>query len=235
MLWVQNGYALRSMGVSSLGKALKAQIRRFSDLILNLQSDSDEWQLKRLNLTRSVIHLSGLSVVFLRKLVGVNLTLSLIMIVTFIYLISELLRLRNKSFPLINLTIKASRNEERNQLIIRPVYYAVGIAASMIIFPENIGNSAITIVTLGDCLAGLSGTIIGRNPIPYNRDKTIEGSLVGFISAFLVSCVFVSVHVAFLGALTGAFAESCDRLLDDNLAVPLASGLVMSLLSLPFP
>lgn len=173
--------------------------------------------------------------VLLRALVGVNLTVSLIMIITFCYLISELLRLRNRAFPLINLTIKAARDEEKSRFIVRPVYYAIGIVLSLILFSEEIGNSAITIMTLGDCLAGLSGAIIGRTPIPYNRDKTIEGSLVGFISAFLVSCMFVPLHVAFLGALTGAFAESCDKLIDDNLAVPLASGLVMSFISLLLP
>jgi dolichol kinase len=73
----------------------------------------------------------------------------------------------------------------------------------------------------------LFGAAIGRTPIPYNVSKTIEGSLIGFASAFLAACLFVSVPIALLGAITGGLVESRDRLIDDNLSVPLISGCAM--------
>jgi dolichol kinase len=144
-----------------------------------------------------------------------------------LYLLSEFFRLRNKSSPLAKLTLAAAREEEMGSFVLKPLYYALGIALALVVFPENIGDSAIVVLTIGDGLAALFGAAIGRTPIPYNVSKTIEGSLIGFASAFLAACLFVSVPIALLGAITGGLVESRDRLIDDNLSVPLISGCAM--------
>lgn len=183
--------------------------------------------MKRLNLARSLIHLSGVAVVPARKLLGTYVVLYLIALASGLYLLSEFFRLRNKSFPLVKLTLAAARDEEKSSLVVKPLYYALGVALTILVFPENIGDAAVAILTIGDGLAALSGAAVGRTPIPYNVNKTVEGSLVGFVSSFVVACLFVSVPTALLGAATGALVESHGRLIDDNLSVPFISGFVM--------
>jgi dolichol kinase len=183
--------------------------------------------LKKINLVRSIIHLSGFLTVFLRIHFGSFFTLAFIAIASIAYVSSEFLRLKKKSFPLIKLTIKAARDEEKKSFIVKPIYYAVGIALSLILFPINIGNSAIAILAIGDGIAGLSGAIIGKTPIPYNKNKTIEGSLIGFSIAFLAASLFSPLEIALIGAFAGALLESYNKFIEDNLFIPLFSGLAM--------
>jgi len=183
--------------------------------------------MKKINLVRSLIHLSGFLTIFLRINLGLTLVLLLITVTSIIYCLSEFLRLKGKTFPLIKLTIKAAKDEEKKSFIIKPIYYAIGIASALILFPNSIGNSAIAILTIGDSLAGLSGTTIGKTPIPYNKNKTVEGSLIGFSIAFFAANLFSPMKIALIGAFVGALTESYDKFIEDNLFIPLVSGFIM--------
>ncbi|MEM3476394.1 MAG: hypothetical protein QXL69_03880 [Candidatus Bathyarchaeia archaeon] len=183
--------------------------------------------MKKANLIRAIIHLSGSSIIFLRIHFGLFFALTLIAITSIAYVFSEFLRLKKKSFILIKLTIKAARDEEKKSFIIKPIYYAIGIVLSLILFPSNIGNSAIAILTIGDSLAGLIGSKLGKTPIPYNKNKTIEGSLIGFSTAFLAASLFSPLESALIGAFAGALIESCGNSIEDNLFIPLVSGSTM--------
>jgi dolichol kinase len=183
--------------------------------------------MKKINLVRSLIHLSGFLTIFLRINLGLTFVLLLITVTSIIYCFSEFLRLKGKTFPLIKLTIKAAKDEEKKSFIIKPIYYAIGIASALILFPNSIGNSAIAILTIGDSLAGLSGTIIGKTPIPYNKNKTVEGSLIGFSIAFFAANLFSPMKIALIGAFVGALTESYDKFIEDNLFIPLVSGFIM--------
>jgi dolichol kinase len=183
--------------------------------------------MKKINLVRSLIHLSGFLTIFLRINLGLTLVLLLITVTSIIYCLSEFLRLKGKTFPLIKLTIKAAKDEEKKSFIIKPIYYAIGIASALILFPNSIGNSAIAILTIGDSLAGLSGTTIGKTPIPYNKNKTVEGSLIGFSIAFFAANLFSPMKIALIGAFVGALTESYNKFIEDNLFIPLVSGFIM--------
>ncbi len=183
----------------------------------------------KLNVLRSVIHISGIIIIFIRTFLGSKFTLGLIVVVSFLYFISEVIRLRSRYFPLVRLTLLASREEEKDRFIVKPLYYAAGIAGSILLFPQNIGDAAIVILTLGDGLASILGTLFGRTRNPFNRSKTIEGTILGFITAFLVSSLLVHVKIALLGAVIGAVVESYGKPIDDNISVPLLSGLAMIL------
>ncbi len=184
--------------------------------------------MKKINLVRSFIHLSGFLTIFLRIKFGSVFVLTLIIIVSIVYCISEFLRLKRRDLPLIaSLTFKAARNEELKGFIIKPIYYAVGIALALILFPSEIGNAAIAILTIGDGLAGLSGVTIGKTSIPYNKNKTVEGTLIGFSTAFFTAIFFSPIKIVLIGVFTGALIESCNKFMEDNLFIPLVSGFIM--------
>jgi len=184
--------------------------------------------MKKINLVRSLIHLSGFSIIFLRIKLGLLFVLSLVIVASIVYCSSEFLRLKGKSFPLINsLTLKAARNEEVKGFIIKPIYYAIGIALALILFPSEIGNAAITFLTIGDSLAGLSGATVGKTPIQYNKNKTVEGTLIGFSVAFFITIFLSPIKLALIGVFAGALIESCNKFMEDNLFIPLISGFAM--------
>lgn len=117
-------------------------------------------------------------------------------------------------------------------------YYFIAVALVVAIWgrtnPE-VPTVAWLILAVAD---GLSG-IVGRKdalPVPYNRGKTSIGSLAFFVSAF--GCVIFTyfwfgvaisdaqIFSALVIALATAFLESLPALVDDNLLVGVASGIL---------
>lgn len=120
-------------------------------------------------------------------------------------------------------------------------YYFIAVALVIAIWgranPE-IPTAAWLILAVAD---GLSG-IVGRKnalPIPYNRSKTSVGSIAFLASAF--GCVMFTyawfgvpiadaqVFSALVIALATAFVESLPPVVDDNLMVGVASGILLYL------
>jgi len=62
---------------------------------------------------------------------------------------------------------------------------------------------------------------MGRHPLPYNRRKTLEGSLAFFVFS-LPACLFVGWIGIALAAIT-AIVESLATPVDDNLLTPIAA------------
>ncbi len=84
---------------------------------------------------------------------------------------------------------------------------------------------------VGDTLAYFVGMRFGR--IRYPNGKSLEGTL-GFVAfSVLVSLLVpgVSVFVKGTGIAIGAFLEALEKPLDDNLLLPLGSGLGMEVIS----
>jgi dolichol kinase len=61
------------------------------------------------------------------------------------------------------------------------------------------------------------------------QKKTLEGTLAFLVVGFLVALTQVTFYPAVLGALSGAIIEAYSPI-DDNIPIPLLSGLVMSLI-----
>ncbi|MDX1632286.1 MAG: DUF92 domain-containing protein, partial [Thermoanaerobaculia bacterium] len=113
----------------------------------------------------------------------------------------------------------------------------------VLVFPSRLEIAAAVwgILAFGDGTATLAGRILGRRSLPWNRKKTWIGSLAfcGFgtvASSLLLSWTAPGVPLPFaLGvcgatSLLAAAVESLPHGLDDNLGVPLVSGLFLSCL-----
>ena len=57
-----------------------------------------------------------------------------------------------------------------------------------------------------------------------------ESVLAGFFFAFLVACLFVAPWIALAGAAVGMFVEVLPLPVNDNLLIPLCTGLVLRFL-----
>jgi len=114
------------------------------------------------------------------------------------------------------------------------VIYPFAVLLLVILFHRRmeVAGAAWGIMAAGDSAASWIGRRLGRRPIPWNRAKTVEGSIAFALAAFGFSWAILAStgHGAVAsGVLAGAasvfaaFMESLPWKLDDNLTVPLLS------------
>jgi len=180
---------------------------------------------------REMIHISGILVPFVCiYLLSDRLVSLLILAFTSIYTASEVSRMLGKNLPIIStITLKAADRSELQEFVTRPIAYALGIASSLLLFRPPISYASIAILTLGDGSAAIFGKRLGRTVFPLNKGKRVEGSLFGFIFAFFGATLFISPTKALIGAVTGILAECLPSPIDDNVTIPLVSGVTLTL------
>lgn len=98
--------------------------------------------------------------------------------------------------------------------------YATGVLIVATFLPSvEQAAAAILILALGDAASTLVG-MKGKIKLPYNKRKTLEGSISFFIASlpgyFFVGPVIIPI------AVVGAVVESLDLPFDDNITVPIA-------------
>ena len=88
---------------------------------------------------------------------------------------------------------------------------------------------AIFTVALSDSLAAIVGERWGRHRIPYNRAKTMEGSLAFFVMAVASGLFYFPLSVALPAAAAATVVESLRLEAWDNFFVPITTGFVTML------
>lgn len=181
---------------------------------------------------RETIHMGSFMLTFISMYITGNILLtSLILLITILYSISEIARAHGISIPIISaITWNAANKTELYEIATAPIYFALGITISLVIFPEPIRYVAITILTLGDGGAHIFGMKFGRTPLPFNKGKNIEGTLFGFIFAFLGAMIFVNPIKALIAAMVGMTVEGLPSPINDNLTIPIVSGLILAII-----
>ncbi|MDH5664217.1 MAG: HAD-IB family phosphatase [Candidatus Bathyarchaeota archaeon] len=181
---------------------------------------------------RETIHIGSFLVPFVCiYLLGNYLVSSLILILTLLYIISEVARLLGINFPIISsITWRAANKPELHEFATAPIFFALGIVFSLILFPASASYASIAILTLGDGFANIFGRKFGSVTFPFNKGKNVEGSIFGFLFASVGAMIFVDPVKAFVGAAAGMLIECLPLPISDNLAIPLASGLVLTLI-----
>jgi len=187
--------------------------------------------LSRNQIIRGAIHMSGFTVPFIcNYLLNRHIITFLIFLITLLYIMSEFARIAGIAFPIFtSTTSQAAIKLEPYEFATAPIFYALGITLSLTIFPPIIGYTSITILTLGDASASLFGKKFGKTPFPFNKAKTLEGSIFGFILAFLGATLFVDPTRAIIAAIAGMVIESLPTPINDNLIIPLSTGIILTL------
>ncbi|MFQ6094731.1 MAG: HAD-IB family phosphatase [Candidatus Bathyarchaeia archaeon] len=199
--------------------------------ILGGETLVDDHALSRGMALRELIHISGVLVPFICIYVlNIYVVAASILLVASLYTASEFLRMFGKGFPIFSaITVKSADRSELQEFAIAPIFYAFGIILSLLLFPQPASYASIAVLTLGDGFAAVFGRKLGRTVFPLNKAKKVEGSLFGWFFAFLGSLLFVDPVTALIGSTVGLLAESLPSPVNDNLVIPLASGLAMTL------
>jgi glycerol-3-phosphate acyltransferase PlsY len=103
------------------------------------------------------------------------------------------------------------------------------------LFEKELAIACLSFLVLGDMFAAIIGMRFGRTQIWAG--KSLEGSLACFIVCFVIGLfvawlfpAHLNLQIIALGAFTATIVELLPLGLDDNLTIPLISGLVMEIL-----
>jgi Dolichol kinase len=107
------------------------------------------------------------------------------------------------------------------------LYFVFSAIVALILFPVQIAFLSVLALALVDGAATIAGRMWGRTRI--RKGKTLEGSLAGATIAFLAFLPFIPPIQAVFLALFAAFVELISPV-DDNLIIPIATGLFLQLL-----
>ncbi len=104
------------------------------------------------------------------------------------------------------------------------IYYVLGMIIVLTLFPTDVAFAAIMVLALGDTVSNIIGRKFGRK-MPFSTNKTVKGSIAGFIAALIGTVLFLQPAEAIICAFAGMFTESFDCPIDDNITVPLGAAL----------
>ncbi|NJE43019.1 diacylglycerol/polyprenol kinase family protein [Thermococcus sp. GR6] len=197
-------------------------------------------------LKRKSLHIVGLSVPVSYLIFGRDVTLTLIGLAFFIFVVLEPFRiieaLRDKIKEKLRLYVyddviervemlekqieEITREHERYRVAAH-IYFAAAAFIVVYFFPGEIAIGAIAVATISDALAAIIGKSFGRHR--FKNGKSVEGSLAYFISGLLILWPLVGLPLAVLGSLAGMLAEFYNLPPDDNFSNQLAIATVLYL------
>lgn len=180
---------------------------------------------------REFIHACGFMVPMLVDAIGLITAASIIIAVTMLYVASEIALLEGRNIPIMSWVIRQAATEaELYEFASAPIFFALGILLTLILFPSPISHASIAAFTIGDSTATLVGSTLGRHNLPINRGKTLEGSLAAIIATFIAALAYTRPETAAATAVIAVAIEASPLPLNDNLTVPiLTAALLMAI------
>jgi len=178
---------------------------------------------------RKSIHLSTSLFAFLYYYFDKPLMLAISLVLTAGFLFVDLLRMFSgqieKYFHIVFSGLL--RNREMSRDLTGATYLFAGISLTILLFERNIAIASILVLTISDTIAAVIGKKFGRNKIGA---KSVEGSIAFFISTVIIIWFVIKPDIfllLFISALI-SFIEAAPLFINDNLSIPLFSGLLLT-------
>ena len=182
-------------------------------------------------LRRKSIHLLGLVVPILYFFTSRDLAIIGVGGLVTLALATELLKGVIPAFRAIFLRIFSPilRSQEQKGGLTGATYFLIGSFLCILLFDKTLAIVCLCFLTLGDLCAALIGKQWGRIKL-FSR-KSLEGSLACFVVC-TAAALLIGLHpvVAIAGALVATLIELLPIGVDDNVTIPIISGLAMHLL-----
>lgn len=182
---------------------------------------------------RKLYRLTGLVFPAIYYFSNKKITLIVLGTVAFLTIVIEILRFR---FPAFNQKIFSCfdfilKNREKKG-ISGTTYFLIASLLTIFFFEKAIAITALIFTVFGDAIAAIWGSSFGKIRI---KDKSLEGSIACFILCFFIGMILIAIKVeinvklVFFGAIAATLVEVLPVEIDDNLTMPIFSGLVMEL------
>jgi len=182
----------------------------------------------RAEILRKLIHLSVVVVPLGYLFINKELLLLILSLLLVVAVSIEAARSVSEKFSdlFIKIVGRMLRKHE-NKRLTGATYLIFGSFLTILIFNKWIAITALFFVIISDALAAVVGTMFGRHTIYGNR--TVEGSAV-FVAASLIIILMINkvpFFVGLSGMVIALVLEVFVKRVNDNLMIPLSSGLVM--------
>lgn len=182
-------------------------------------------------LVRKLIHISGvflplsfyiLPITFIKWAVGLGFLL---------FLVADLLRLHVPQVRKIYDTIfgKFTRKHEESRLTGATVLAGSSFLTVMI-FPKSIAALVLFYAILSDGIASIIGQLVGKRKLIGK--KTLEGTLSFLIVSIIIAVLYkvFPLWLRILSAIFSTIMEVIDIGIDDNITIPIGTGLFLAIL-----
>jgi dolichol kinase len=109
-------------------------------------------------------------------------------------------------------------------------YILISACLTIGLYEKHIAIAALAFIVVGDTFAALIGRKLGRH---WFGRKSVEGSLGCLLGTVIVAVLApgLTLAVALTGAVVATITEALSAGIDDNISVPIVSGLAMTLLA----
>lgn len=174
---------------------------------------------------RQCIHASGIFIIFLSWYFSpIVLILICIALVIFVEILFRL-DIHHKIVIISTFLDRCKRKDDEKGF----VYFFLGIIITIYFFQFNMSivNAAVIILLFGDSASTIFGKRYGKTNLPFNKEKTVIGSVAFFTVASMGAWTQVPLFPALCGAFFGALTEAYSPV-DDNVSIPIISAFVMS-------
>ncbi len=190
---------------------------------------------------RKAFHFAGLSIPISYYFVDRSTAIYVMIGLNIFYFLAEILRFVSPPLRRIFLRYFAPllRRDEHKR-ITGTGYYLIGALLSIFLFRKPFAIVSLCFLIIGDFFAALVGVHWGRTKIVGS--KSLEGSLACFVACFTTAFLLLvnpgvldvsheafGWNIAIAGALAATLAELLPLGINDNLMIPLVSGLVMTI------
>ncbi|TES90619.1 MAG: hypothetical protein E3J87_09635 [Candidatus Cloacimonadota bacterium] len=158
--------------------------------------------------------------------------LILLFSLTFLSILIDVLRLEIKPFGRLFYSIFEKLLWEKEKKIFTGAStYLLSAFLSVFLFSKPVAIATLLFLSVGDTIAYFVGTKFGK--ISLTRDKTLEGSVACFILCIVISFFIPGLPLLVLicGAIGASLVELFPFGVDDNLLLPLVSGLIMEVVN----
>lgn len=139
-------------------------------------------------------------------------------------------------FRLPSLLLLRNSERQRQHFTVTGGVYVLGSALiCTLLFSHVIAAISLTVMLISDTLAALVGKAVGQRKIYKN--KTLEGTTAFFVSALIITMLFNPLYTFTYASVIACFAAVIMELfeqwfeLDDNFSVPLAMGIILTILA----
>ena len=183
------------------------------------------------HLPRKIFHLLAASIIpaiYYTQIISWELSAILVVTATVIWAGADFYRMYHPAFNKFALGALAPLLKIRETTQITSSSYILMASSFVILFLDReIACASMFFIALGDPAAAVVGKLVGS--VRFPNGKSLEGSIAMFVVCLWVGLTITGLeNLAIAGAVTAALVELYAFGLDDNLAVPIFSGLAMT-------